>query len=110
MESAVQRNLFLYSTLAEDPDLATIVATFVDEMPARVVSILNCLHSEDWEGLRAASRQIRGAAGSFGFAPLTPYARNVESAVTEARPEEEILAAVEQLLAICRSVRTGVPA
>lgn len=110
MQPVVQHNPLLYSTLAEDPDLSVIVETFVDELPARAASILDCLECEDWEGLRRASRYIRGAAGSYGFAAIRPYAGEVESAVTDTRPEEEIRAAVEQLLAICGSVRPGVPA
>lgn len=108
MESLAEQNL-IYSTFAKDPDLAGIVETFVDEMPTRVASILNCIESEDWEGLRRASREIRGAASSFGFTRLAPYAGGVESAVLEARPEEEVRAAVEQLLAMCRSIRPGIP-
>jgi hypothetical protein len=43
-------------------------------------------------------------------APLRPYAGEVETAVTEGRPEEEIRTAVEQLLTMCDSVRRGTPA
>lgn len=110
MQSVVQRQPPLYSAFAEDPDLNAIVEKFVEEMPARAASILNSLQSEDWEGLRCATRQIRGAADSFGFAPLGPYAGEVEAAVVESRPEEEIRAAVEELLAMCDSVRRGTPA
>ncbi len=110
MQSVVQSQPPLYSAFAEDPDLNAIVEQFVEEMPARAASILNSLQSEDWEGLRRATRQIRGAADSFGFAPLGPYAGEVEAAVAESRPEEEIRAAVEQLLAMCHSVRPGTPA
>jgi HPt (histidine-containing phosphotransfer) domain-containing protein len=99
----------LFSTLAEDPDLAEIVEMFVDEMPERIENILNCFQSEDWDGLRCASHQLKGAAGSYGFPSITPCAGVLESAVKQTRPENEIRKAVDELVSMCRSVRAGTP-
>ena len=110
MESCTANGQFLFSTLAEDPDLAEIVEMFVDEMPERVETILNCFQSEDWEGLRRASHQLKGAAGSYGFPSITPCAGVLEAAVKQARPETEIRKAVDELVAMCRSIRAGTPA
>ncbi len=109
MESYTQTSQALFSTLAEDPDLGEIVEMFVDEMPDRIETILNCLESRDWEGLRRASHQLKGAAGSYGFMPLTPCAGIVEVSVSQARPEDEIRKATDELLAMCRSIRAGTP-
>ena len=109
MESCAAKGQVLFSTLAEDPDLAEIVAMFVDEMPERVENILNCLQSEDWDGLRRASHQLKGAAGSYGFAPITPCAGILEAAVKQTKPEEEIRKAVDELVTMCQNVRAGTP-
>lgn len=110
MESNVTTGKVLFSTLAEDPDLAEIVEMFVDEMPERIENILNCYQSEDWEGLRRASHQLKGAAGSYGFAPITPCAGILEAAIKQTRPEDEIRKAVDELVGMCQSVRSGTPA
>ncbi len=110
METYSETSQVLFSTLAEDPDLAEIVEMFVDEMPDRVENILNCFESEDWEGLRTASHQLKGAAGSYGFSSITPCAGVLEAAVKQTKPEDEIRSAVDELVAMCRCVRAGTPA
>lgn len=110
MEPSTHSSQALYSTLAEDPDLAEIVEMFVDEMPERIETMLDCLQSEDWEGLRRASHQLKGAAGSYGFSTITPCAGKLEAAVKQTQPETEIRRAVDELVAMCRSVRAGTPA
>ena len=109
MESHEATGQALFSTLAEDPDLAEIVEMFVDEMPERVDKILNCFESEDWDGLWRVSHQLKGAAGSYGFPAITPCAGNLETAVKQARPEAEIRKALDELVAMCRNVRAGTP-
>lgn len=109
MEPCAANGQVLFSTLAEDPDLAEIVEMFVDEMPERIENILTCYQAEDWEGLRRASHQLKGAAGSYGFTPITPCAGVLEAAVKQTRPEDEIRKAVDDLVAMCKSVRAGTP-
>ena len=109
MESSAETGQILYSTLAEDPDLAEIVEMFVDEMPDRVETILDCFESEDWDGLQRAAHQLKGAAGSYGFAPITPSAGNLEAAIKQSSPELEIRKALDELVTMCRSIRAGTP-
>jgi histidine phosphotransfer protein HptB len=100
----------LYSTLGNDPDLAEIVALFVDEMPDRVSVLSACSADRNWEDLRRAAHQLKGSAGSYGFESISPLAGNVENAIRGGEPEEAILAAVAELLALCNRVRAGAPA
>jgi len=109
MEPSAATGQALFSTLAEDPDLAEIVEMFVDEMPERVESILDCFESQDWEGLRRVSHQLKGAAGSYGFTPITPCAAILEEAIKQTKAEDEICKAVKDLVAMCQSVRAGTP-
>jgi HPt (histidine-containing phosphotransfer) domain-containing protein len=99
----------VYSTLGGDPDLSEIVALFVAEIPGRVATLLAKLDAGDWEGLRRTAHQLRGAAGSYGFDPLTPSVARLEDATGQHAPEQEIRAAVDSLVALCSRVCAGTP-
>jgi len=100
----------MYSSLGSDPDLGEIVAMFVDEMPGRVALLSDLLSAGDWEGLRRTAHQLKGSAGSYGFDPISPCAGDVENAVRNDQPEEQIRAAVEALIDMCTRARAGAPA
>jgi HPt (histidine-containing phosphotransfer) domain-containing protein len=72
----------IYSALGGDPDLADLVELFVEEIPGRVRAMEESLGQLDWELLRTLTHQMRGAAGSYGFPGLTPYARDLENAAS----------------------------
>jgi HPt (histidine-containing phosphotransfer) domain-containing protein len=99
----------LYSSLAADPDLGEIVEMYVDEMPDRITALQEMLASGNWEELRRFAHQVKGAAGSYGFEPITPIAGTVEDSIRDEAPEEQVRQAAEELLAICARVRAGVP-
>ena len=99
----------LCSTFGGDPDLHELVDMFVDEMPDRIGSIECFFESQRWEELRRAAHQLKGAAGSYGFDAITPLAARLETAVRQQEPEEQILHAVNDLGALCRRARAGVP-
>lgn len=109
MSNALNKPQPIYSTLAGDPDLREIVELFVEELPKRAAGIRQRFEAADWEGLCRLAHQLKGAAGSYGFLPITPAAARVENAVRQALSEQEICRAVEELLAMCESVRAGVP-
>jgi histidine phosphotransfer protein HptB len=100
---------YVYSRLGADPDLEEIVALFVDEIPDRTATLLRCLNDRDWEGLRQAAHQLKGAAGSYGFEPVTPCAARVEAAVRDGLAEQEIRQSVLELVALCDRLRSGKP-
>ena len=110
MTSATSGTEPLYSGLGGDPDLGEIVEMFVGEMPERVETLLKQLDASDWEALRRTAHQIKGAAGSYGFDPISPRAGQLERAITEDQPEEQIRRAVAELADICKRVRAGTPA
>ncbi|MBN1908328.1 MAG: Hpt domain-containing protein [Pirellulales bacterium] len=99
----------LYSDLGADPDLGELVEMFVDEMPDRVANIQKLLDASNWEELRRAAHQLKGAAGSYGFSPISPTAAVVEDAIRAEQPEEQIRQAVETLCDMCNRVRAGAP-
>jgi CheY-like chemotaxis protein/HPt (histidine-containing phosphotransfer) domain-containing protein len=100
---------FVYSHLASDPDLGELVDLFVQEMPDRIIALDAQAKSRNWNQLAETAHQIKGAAGSYGFGEITPYAARLEAAAQEARQEEQILSALDELIGLCRRVRSGKP-
>ena len=66
-------------------------------------------NNRDWNQLTRTAHQIKGAAGSYGVDEITPCAARLEIAAREARQEEQILAALDELLSLCCRVRSGTP-
>jgi HPt (histidine-containing phosphotransfer) domain-containing protein len=99
----------VYSTLGVDPELNEIVEMFVAEMPERVGELREQLDASDWEGLRHTAHQLKGAAGSYGFNPVTPLAARVEDSILAKEPETQIRRAVEELTHLCNRLRAGAP-
>lgn len=99
----------IYSPLAFDPDLSDILDLFVSELPGRIAILLEQLERRQWEELRRAAHQLKGAGGSYGFPPITQWAGQLENALRQGRPEEEIRGAVEALADLCRRIRSGRP-
>jgi HPt (histidine-containing phosphotransfer) domain-containing protein len=97
----------LYSSLSRDPALAEIVGMFVEEMRDRVAALLDQLEAGQWEGLARTAHQLKGAAGSYGFAPISRCAAQLEAAIREGEPEARIRDAVDALIAICKRARGG---
>ena len=98
----------LFSILATDPDLSQLVEMYVDEMPDRIATLQALLASGNWEELRRFAHQIKGAAGSYGFGPISPIAGTVEDSIRDEASEEEIRQAAQDLCEICSRVRAGV--
>ncbi|PQO26630.1 Hpt domain-containing protein [Blastopirellula marina] len=99
----------LYSDLGDDPDLAEIVEMFVNEMPDRIESMLHCVDQSDWEGLGRIAHQLKGAAGSYGFGQITPFAARLEHDCRNQATDAEVIKAFRELAGVCRRIRGGVP-
>jgi HPt (histidine-containing phosphotransfer) domain-containing protein len=99
----------VYSTLAADPMLGELVDLFMQEMPERINALETLAEARDWNQLARTAHQLKGAAGSYGFAEVTPCAARLEAAAREARHDEAILLALDELLALCRRLRCGTP-
>ncbi len=94
-----------YSTLADDPDMAELIAMFVDELPQRVAAADELASRSDWESLRRLAHQLKGAAGSYGFPMLTDTSSALERACRIDPQEAEIRKALEDLAADCARAR-----
>lgn len=94
----------IHSSLATDPQLREMVEQFVAEMPSRVAWLQRHGDAGDWESLRRAAHQMKGAAASYGFDRLTPLALGLETLLATGATREEVAAALQDLVAHCRRV------
>jgi histidine phosphotransfer protein HptB len=96
-----------YSALSADADFADIVAMFVEEMPGRVREFQSQFACANWDELARLAHQLKGAAGSYGFDPITPLAASLEKTIRNGEPLTTIRAALEELVDACGRVRAG---
>lgn len=93
----------IYSVLAEDPDLIELVEMFVDEIPDKIAVFEAACKTKDWDKLRIVSHQMKGAAGSYGFRPLSEEAAILEKCLKDAVTDENlIIEKVNSLVNVCR--------
>ena len=107
MDTATITGKPLVSDLANDLDLIEIVELFVDEMPGRTEQFSSLFGGEDWEGLRRSAHQLKGAAGSYGFHPISAAAAKLEDVIRGQEPEEAIRQEVEALIDLCNRASAG---
>jgi len=103
-------NAPLWSTLADDPDMTELIEFFVTELPQRMAAIARSADQADLKTLAALVHQIKGAAGGYGFEPITDLARGVEKLAREQADLPAIRQAVDELVALCNRARAGSPA
>jgi len=96
----------LYSTLGSDPDLGPMVDLYVDEMPERINTMIRCLETGDWQGLRRAAHYLRGA-GCYGFDTITPEASRLVAVLHDESDQAAIRRSVHRLVDLCSRIRGG---
>ncbi|QOV89120.1 PAS domain S-box protein [Humisphaera borealis] len=97
----------LVSTLCGDPDIQAILPAFVAELPAQIAEIQSLLETGAISRLRSAVHRIKGAAGGYGFEPISVKARDVERAIERASDESLSLARQQamELIELTRRVQ-----
>jgi HPt (histidine-containing phosphotransfer) domain-containing protein len=68
----------LYSSMADDPLLAGLIPGFVDALEARVAAMHVARAEGRLEDLKVLAHQLKGAAGGYGFKPISDAARELE--------------------------------
>jgi HPt (histidine-containing phosphotransfer) domain-containing protein len=69
-------------------------------MPDRINALDAQAKRRDWNQLAQTAHQLKGAAGSYGFDGITPYAARLEAALRESRQEDQILSALDELVMV----------
>ena len=92
----------LFSEYADDPDMCELVEIFVSELSDRASSIEKAIKENDRPTLAKLSHQLKGAAGGYGFTPITEAALEVENLVRAETSFQDMQNQIEQLLDLCR--------
>ena len=98
----------LVSEFAGDADMAEILHQFVRGLASRAHEVRRAAEGGDWETLRRLSHQLRGAAGGYGFHPITSAAASVEKAASAAADPVVIREQTEVLIDLCNRARASV--
>ncbi|MCP4446067.1 MAG: response regulator [Myxococcales bacterium] len=94
------RRTGLVSTFADDPDMFELVNEFVASLPERIERMYAACERGDVEELRRLAHHIKGAAGGYGFQPITDAASKLEEAV-DTSDLAKVTRALERLTALC---------
>ncbi|MBB3232808.1 ATP-binding protein [Halomonas stenophila] len=99
----------IYSSYSDDPDMADLVHQFVERLPIHVQDIRTAADIGELDRLRRLAHQLKGAAGGYGFQPVSRAAAKLETKVREADQASEVTEAVSQLVRVCRRVTHAGP-
>lgn len=99
----------LYSTLAGDEIFIELIELFVGEMPTRIAQLGSLFTNREFAELCRAAHQLKGSAGSYGFPQLTEIAAELEGAIKNGAPLDEIQTNLDKLGDVCSRMRPGLP-
>ncbi len=97
----------LISDLADDPDMAGLVAVFLVHLEDRIGQLGACLRDGHTAPLATLAHQIKGAAGGYGFTPISDAARHVERTAGSTSDVAALESSVAYLIDRCRAAIRG---
>lgn len=97
----------LLSDLADDPDMHELIQQFLVHLGARMAVIEASRAPEHRATLATVAHQLKGAAGGYGFTPISDAARDVERFAKDRSAHVACDAAVSVLLARCAAAMRG---
>lgn len=97
----------LISDFADDADMVELVEMFVGELPERVEAIRSATEQGDLATLASLSHQLKGAAGGYGFTPITDAAFTVEQQAKAAEDLDNLRQSVDDLLDLCQRAKAS---
>jgi signal transduction histidine kinase/CheY-like chemotaxis protein/HPt (histidine-containing phosphotransfer) domain-containing protein len=100
----VSKDQPITSALAEDPIVANLLATFVQELPEKITQLQHLLDRGDLDQLRQLVHRINGAAGGYGFTQVSDVAKQLECDLHANAELNRIVAGVEELVDLIRRV------
>ena len=95
----------LRSKFRGDAEMTELVQEFVQELPSRINSLGGFLRAAQFDELRRAAHQLKGAAGGYGFPTISDSAAKVENLLKSALDQSQLDAVnreVQELVDLCR--------
>lgn len=90
--------------VSAEEDLESVTAEFAAMLPERARTIAGAISGNELENASRLLHQLRGSAGSYGFASVSDAAADVEAALAASAGEDDVRAAVGELLSACSLV------
>lgn len=106
---ATASDQLIHSPLAYDPGLRDLLELFTATLPQRLENMEQMAEKGDWENLRRQAHQLKGAAGSYGFTPLSVLAANLEAAARQRSDPEHIRQLLTQLREVAGRITVDPP-
>lgn len=97
----------LISDLADDPEMHELIQQFLVHLGARVMVIEASRAPAHYATLATVAHQLKGAAGGYGFTPISDAARDVERLANVSSAHGACEAAVAVLLSQCAAAIRG---
>jgi signal transduction histidine kinase/CheY-like chemotaxis protein/HPt (histidine-containing phosphotransfer) domain-containing protein len=95
----------LCSTLASDDEIIDLVPRFIADLPAIVGRLSAALNRKDMAALEDEIHKLKGAAGAYGFMPLTDVAEEINRDLLQSNPPDDVPARVWRLISQIRTVK-----
>jgi len=99
----------LFSEFAGDVDMADIIDRFVEGLPGRMGELRTAIAVGATADVKRMAHQLKGAAGGYGFGPITTVAGELELAIGRCEGAAETQEIVGRLLAMCARARACEP-
>jgi PAS domain S-box-containing protein len=97
----------LHSTFADDPEMKPLVARFVAALPARIAELRAEAEVAGSTTLPRLVHQLKGAAGGYGFAPITAAAAELERILLADGDRTAVTRSIDELDRVCSRARAG---
>lgn len=97
--------LELTSTMANNPRFATLLQAYLDDIPATIEQIENCLADAYQEGLLRCVHQLKGTARSYGYPDLGRLAERCQDQLRDGTVVEDMTESVDALLRHLKAIR-----
>ena len=100
-------NNTLTSELADDPEMAPLVAKFVGNLDHKIDTMNSFIATNQLSELVRMAHQLSGAGGGYGFPRISDAARRLEASVTPDPDMKTILEAMTELSDLCQQAAAG---
>lgn len=99
----------LYSSYADEAEMEALITLFVEGLACQVEQLRMAAHKGDTVMLESIAHQLNGAAGGYGFMPVSHAAAALESAARNATGSQDITEHLKSLISVCARVRRSEP-
>jgi PAS domain S-box-containing protein len=97
------------SLLAEEPELADLVAGFVARLPVLIEELGGAHDAQDWAALKAKAHDLKAVGGGYGFPQVTDVAAKIEFEIAK-KDTPGVATQIEKLRALGRRITSGAAA